>query len=332
MNWEISTPSDFHLHLREGDVLKDTIKYSNHYHYCLIMPNLKTPITSLKLLREYKNEILKYCKFIPLMTMYLNLDNELNNEVTAVKLYPKNATTNSNHGVDLNCLNDYYHIFSKMQELNIVLCIHGEDNSVDIFDREKIFLEKYMKQLVNDFPKLKIVLEHVSTREGVDFVINNTCVFATITPQHLLLNRNDIFISIDGDKNTGGLQPHNYCLPILKREEDRLSLIDAVKTSNKFFLGTDSAPHSKDKKECSCGCAGCFNSPVAIQLLAEMFEKDILEQFISIRGCMFYGLELPKSKIDLIEKEFIIPSSYKFGNGKVVPLCSGKKCKFTIRD
>ena len=306
----ILKPDDWHLHLREGIVLKNIIKFtSEHFGRAVIMPNTKDPITSLNKALSYKNSISKEIpqdsKFQPLLTLYLT-DNTNKHELIkgfkqnvffAAKLYPANATTNSSHGVQK--IENLYEIFESMQESGMPLLIHGEvtDSEVDIFDREEVFIDRELLPLVKRFPKLKIVLEHITTAYAVDFVKENN-IGATITPHHLHINRNAMFF--------GGLNSDFYCLPVAKRENNRIALRKAA-TSGKecFFLGTDSAPHLR-KWKAFCGCAGIFNSPVAIESYLTVFEEENelenFEKFASLNGPKFYGLPPNKEKLKLVSK------------------------------
>ena len=311
----ILKPDDWHLHLREGLVLKNIIKFSSEYYgRAIVMPNTKNPITSINQAISYQKSITellpKESKFKPLMTFYLNdetNENELikgfqNNIFFAAKLYPANATTNSSHGVTK--IESLYKIFESMQDSGMPLLIHGEvtDPEVDIFDREEVFIDRELYPLVKRFPKLKIVLEHITTSHAVDFVQENN-IGATITPHHLQINRNAMFF--------GGLNSDFYCLPVAKRENNRLSLRKAA-TSGKecFFLGTDSAPHLR-KWKAFCGCAGIFNSPVALESYLTVFEEenalDYFEKFASLNGPKFYNLPPNKDKLKLISKPNKIP-------------------------
>ncbi|XP_021774235.1 dihydroorotase, mitochondrial-like isoform X2 [Chenopodium quinoa] len=282
MELTLTRPDDWHLHLRDGNLLAAVAPFSaTYYGRAIVMPNLRPPITTTAAAVAYRDSILKVLpsnsEFDPLMTLYLT-DTTTPNEIKlaresgvvyAVKLYPAGATTNSQDGVtDLfgKCLP----VLQEMAEQNMPLLVHGEvtDPDVDIFDREMLFIETVLRPLLQKLPQLKVVMEHITTADAVKFV--ETCdegtVAATVTPQHLVLNRNSLF--------QGGLQPHNYCLPVLKREIHRQALVSAVTSgSKKYFLGTDSAPHERWKKECSCGCAGIFNSPVALSLYAKVFEE-----------------------------------------------------------
>ena len=307
---QIKQPDDMHLHLRDGEVLRSILKYSIHdFGRAIIMPNVVPPITSAAMAKIYRNQILAALPighpFEPLMTLYLTDstdEKELRLGVkegvlSAVKLYPAGATTNSELGITK--IENAFPIFETLVELNIPLLVHGEivDSKVDIFDRERVFIEHILIPLRKNFPELRVVLEHVTTSDGVNYVKEaSSNLFATITPHHLALNRNDIF--------RGGINPHNYCLPILKRESHRLTLLEAATSGDsRFFLGTDSAPHTLNHKESSCGCAGIFNAPNTLGVLASLFEErgalNNLESFTSINGCGFYNLQTSSKKITL---------------------------------
>ena len=311
----ILKPDDWHLHLREGIVLKNIIRFTSEFFgRAIVMPNTKNPITSIKKCITYKKYISeglsKNSKFEPLMTIYLTdetikdelIDGFNNNVFFAAKLYPANATTNSLHGV--KNVDNLYEIFAVMEELGMPLLIHGEvtDSEIDIFDREVVFIDKVLSPLIQRFPKLKIVLEHITTSDAVDFVQENN-LGATITPHHLHINRNAMFF--------GGLNSDFYCLPVAKRESNRISLRKAA-TSGKdcFFLGTDSAPHMRQWKA-FCGCAGIFNSPVALESYIKVFEEenalDNFEKFASLNGPKFYNLSVNKEKIRLVSRTNEIP-------------------------
>ncbi|KAL2328203.1 hypothetical protein Fmac_021630 [Flemingia macrophylla] len=337
MELTITQPDDWHLHLRDGSLLEAVLPHSaKQFGRAIVMPNLKPPITTTAAAVTYRESILKAIpkdsNFTPLMTLYLT-DMTTPDEIKlakkselvyGVKLYPAGATTNSQDGVtDLfgNCLP----VLEKMAELNLPLLVHGEvtNSNVDIFDREKVFIETILEPLVQRLPQLKIVMEHITTADAVKFV--ESCkegyVAATVTPQHLLLNRNALF--------QGGLQPHNYCLPVLKREIHRQAIVSAVTSGSKrFFLGTDSAPHDKRKKECACGCAGIYNSPVALSLYAKVFEEagalDKLEAFTSFNGPDFYGLPRNKLKIKLRKAPWKVPDCLSFPFGDIVPMFAGE--------
>ena len=341
----ILKPDDWHLHLREGIVLKNIIKFSSQYFgRAIVMPNTKNPITSINKAISYKkniSEVLpKNSKFSPLLTIYLtdetNKDELVrgfkNNVFFAAKLYPANATTNSRHGV--KNIESLYKIFESMQESGMPLLIHGEvtDADVDIFDREEVFIDRELLPLVKRFPKLKIVLEHITTSYAVDFVQENN-IGATITPHHLHINRNAMFF--------GGLNSDFYCLPVAKRENNRIALRKAA-TSGKecFFLGTDSAPHLR-KWKAFCGCAGIFNSPVAIESYLTVFEEenalDHFEKFASLNGPKFYNLPPNKEKLKLVSKsnkiaEFIDVIEENNIVGKIKPFHAGETLNWKVEE
>ena len=305
------------------------------------MPNLKSPITTTKRALDYRELILaalpENSRFEPLMTLYLTDDTppeeiaraKLSGRIHGVKLYPAGATTHSDAGVTR--LSRCFHTLEKMQELGIPLLIHGEVTApeIDIFDREKAFLEMTLGPLVERFPDLKVVIEHITTRDAVQYVeVTGPNIGATITAHHLLMNRNALFL--------GGIRPHNYCLPVLKREEHREALVEAAISGNpKFFLGTDSAPHAKHTKEAACGCAGLYTAHAAIELYASAFEEahalDKLEGFASFHGADFYGLPRNKDRITLVRKEWRVPDSYKFGEHEVVPMRAGESLAWQLR-
>ncbi len=331
----ITRPDDWHLHVRDGDALKavlpDTVR---QFARAIIMPNLKPPVRSVDDARAYRERIIAAipagAAFEPLMTLYLT-DNTAPDEIRrardsgfikAVKYYPAGATTNSDSGVtDLRKCDA---VFEAMQAVGLPLLLHGEvtDSHIDIFDREKIFVEKHLIPLTLRFPKLRMVLEHITTANAVKFVLAaNDNVAATITAHHLLFNRSDIF--------KGGIRPHYYCLPVLKREEHRLALLKAATGgSAKFFLGTDSAPHARNTKEASCGCAGCYTALHAMELYAEAFESvdalDKLEGFASFHGADFYGLPRNTGKLTLQRSAWKIPEEIAFPVSNVVPLRAGE--------
>ncbi|GKU96412.1 hypothetical protein SLEP1_g9651 [Rubroshorea leprosula] len=337
MELTLVQPDDWHLHLRDGELLQAVVPHSaNHFGRAIVMPNLKPPVTTTAAAVTYRESILKALptgsNFNPLMTLYLT-DSTSPDEIKlascskvvfAVKLYPAGATTNSQDGVtDLfgRCLP----VLEQMVEHNMPLLVHGEvtDPSVDVFDREKVFIDTVLRPLIQRLPKLKVVMEHITTMDAVRFV--ESCeegfVAATVTPQHLLLNRNALF--------QGGLQPHNYCLPVLKREIHRQAIVSAVTSGSKrFFLGTDSAPHERRRKECPCGCAGIYNAPVALALYAKVFEEagalDRLEAFTSLNGPDFYGLPRNTSKIKLIKTSWKVPESFSFSFGDIIPMFAGE--------
>ncbi len=332
----ITRPDDWHLHLRDGEALKAVLPHSaRQFARAIVMPNLKPPIRSVADAAAYRDRILAAIpageKFEPLMTLYLT-DNTNPEEiiaakaskfVKAVKYYPAGATTNSDLGV--TDIRKCDRIFATMQQEDMPLLLHGEvtNTEVDVFDREKVFIEKHLMPLISRFPKLRIVLEHITTSDAVQFVLNaNSKIAATITPQHLLFSRNALF--------KGGLRPHFYCLPILKREKHRLALLQAATSGNpKFFLGTDSAPHGRHTKETSCGCAGCYSALHALELYAEAFESvnalDQLEGFASFYGPDFYQLPRNPDQVTLTKKTWRIPDEVPFTDVGLVPLRSGEE-------
>tara|TARA_Y100001970_G_scaffold22656_1_gene26272 strand:+ start:1897 stop:2946 length:1050 start_codon:yes stop_codon:yes gene_type:complete len=341
----ILKPDDWHLHLREGLVLKNIINFTSQYFgRAIVMPNTKKPITSINKAISYKkniSEVLpKNSKFKPLLTIYLtdetNKDELIrgfkNNVFFAAKLYPANSTTNSTHGV--KNIESLYEIFESMQDYGMPLLIHGEvtDADVDIFDREEVFIDRELLPLVKRFPNLKIVLEHITTSHAVNFVQENN-IGATITPHHLHINRNAMFF--------GGLNSDFYCLPVAKRENNRIALRKAA-TSGKecFFLGTDSAPHLS-KWKAFCGCAGIFNSPVAIESYLTVFEEenalDNFEKFASLNGPKFYNLLPNKEKLKLVSKpnkiaEFIDVIEEKNIVGKIKPFHAGETLNWKVEE
>ena len=339
---EIQTPDDWHLHFRDGDMLNETVSATARcFKRAIVMPNLVPPVTNAKMVEEYRQRILdarpEGSDFEPLMTLYLT--NETTSEdivaakqagTVAAKLYPAGATTNSDAAV--KSLDSLFPIFEEMQNQGMLLLIHGEvtDNHIDIFDREKEFIDRNLTRIVSAFPELKIVFEHITTKDAVDFVVAaNDNVAATITPQHLLLNRNDLLV--------GGVRPHNYCLPVLKRNIHQQALREIVTTGNKkFFLGTDSAPHEKNKKESACGCAGCYSAWSAIELYTQVFDElgalDKLEGFASHYGADFYGLPRNEGTITLVKEEWTIPEQIILSNGNpIVPFFAGQNCTWKLK-
>ena len=331
----ITRPDDWHLHVRDGDALRAVLPdTARQFARAIIMPNLKPPVRTVDEAGAYRQRIIAAIPagvaFEPLMTLYLT-DNTSPDEVKrakesgfikAVKYYPAGATTNSDSGVtDLRKCDA---VFEAMQEVGLPLLLHGEvtDSQIDIFDREKVFIEKHLIPLALRFPALRMVFEHITTANAVKFVLAaNDNVAATITAHHLLFNRTDIF--------KGGIRPHYYCLPVLKREEHRLALLKAATGgSAKFFLGTDSAPHAKDTKEASCGCAGCYTALHAMELYAEAFENvgalDKLEGFASFHGADFYGLPRNAGTLTLQKTSWKIPEEIPFPGSNVVPLRAGE--------
>lgn len=312
----IRRPDDWHVHLRDGEMLKRVAPYtSRQFARAIVMPNLVPPVTSVEGASAYRTRIVAAAgpNFTPLMTCYLtdNADPDqlargyANGAWVAAKLYPAGATTNSDSGV--TDVRNIYPALERMQEIGMVFCVHGEvtDPAVDVFDREAVFIDRVLDGLVRDFPALKIVFEHITTKQAAQFVADGPAsVAATITPQHLHLNRNAIF--------QGGLRPHAYCLPVVKREEHRLAVRKAaVSGSPKFFLGTDSAPHAREAKESACGCAGIFNAPYALESYATVFEEEgalnRLEAFASEHGPRFYGLPLNEGTLTLERSSQPVP-------------------------
>lgn len=337
----IRRPDDWHVHLRDGAMLETVVNYTaRQFGRAIVMPNLAPPVTTVDAAEAYRTRILTAVadglSFTPLMTCYLT-DTLDANEVqrghesgvfTACKLYPANATTNSSFGV--TDIANIYPVMEVMQNIGMPLLVHGEvtDAEVDIFDREAVFIERVMKQIVADFPGLKVVFEHITTSDAVDFVsAGGANIAATITPHHLHFNRNAIF--------EGGIRPHNYCLPVAKRETHRLALRRAaVSGSPKFFLGTDSAPHTTSAKEAACGCAGVFNAPFAIESYAATFEEegalDKLEAFASEYGPRFYGLPLNDGKLVLERKETMVPDHLGADDMQLVPFMAGKQLNWRL--
>lgn len=334
-------PDDWHLHLRDDEAMKSVVAHTaERFARAIVMPNLKPPVTTTAMAMAYRDRILSALPhnsdFTPLMTLYMT-DRLTSDEVIAakksevikgIKLYPAGATTHSDAGVtDIRKL---YPVLETMQREGLPLLIHAEvtDPDVDIFDREQVFIDRHLFPLTRDFPALPMVFEHITTRQAVDFVrANEGTVGATITVQHLLYNRNAMLV--------GGIRPHYYCLPILKRESHQSALIEAATSGEShFFLGTDSAPHPQHAKECACGCAGCYTAHAAIELYAEIFERanalDRLEGFASLFGPDFYGLPRNRDTITLAKKKWSIPESYQFGQDRVVPLGSGESVNWQL--
>jgi dihydroorotase len=337
----ITRPDDWHVHLRDNEVLIDTVRDISRYNgRALIMPNTIPPVVDTQMALAYKERIMAEkpsAQFEPLMSLYLT-DNTTPDEirkakasgaVVAAKLYPAGATTNSDSGV--TSAKNIYPVFEAMQEVGMLLLIHGEvtTHDVDIFDREKEFLDTVLAPIVNDFPNLKIVLEHITTEDAATFVKNaNDNVAATITAHHLLYNRNHMLV--------GGIRPHFYCLPILKRNTHQQALIETATSGNKkFFLGTDSAPHAKGKKETACGCAGSYTAHAAVELYAEVFEQEgkleNLEAFASHNGPDFYGLPRNSDTVTLTKDEWDVPASMPFGSDIVVPIRGGEKIQWKVK-
>ena len=330
----ITRPDDWHLHLRDGDALRTVVPHTAaQFARAIVMPNLRPPVTTAEQALAYKARIQAAVPagmaFEPLMTLYLT-DNLPAEEiarakdagVVAAKLYPAGATTNSDAGV--TDIRKTYKTLEAMQKAGMLLLVHGEVTSpeIDLFDREAVFIEQQLKPLRRDFPELKIVMEHITTQEAAQYVASaDPFLGATITAHHLLYNRNAIF--------TGGIRPHYYCLPVLKRETHRLALVDAATSgSPKFFLGTDSAPHPAHRKEHASGCAGCYTAHAAIEMYAEAFDNagalHQLEGFASFYGADFYGLPRNTGKVTLQRESWTPPESYAFGEAELKPLRSGE--------
>ena len=334
-------PDDWHLHLRDGVAMAAVVGASARvFGRAIVMPNLQPPVTTVEAARAYRDRILAALpaatRFAPLMTLYLT-DNTPAGEIVrakesqlvrAIKYYPAGATTNSESGV--TSLDRVYPVLAAMEKQGVVLSVHGEAAApeIDMFDRERVFLDTVLARLLGDFPGLKVVLEHITTSDAAAFVRDaGSNVAATITPQHLLYSRNALL--------AGGLRPHLYCLPILKRESDRQALVAAATSGNpKFFLGTDSAPHARRMKEAACGSAGCYSAHAAIELYAEAFEDagalGALEAFASHFGADFYGLPRNDDTITLTREPWQVPAAYPFGDDALVPLRAGEKVRWRL--
>jgi len=337
----LTRPDDLHLHLRDGDLMRAVLPdTARQFARAIVMPNLRPSVATTEQAVAYRECILKAlpagAKFEPLMTLYLTditraeeiKKAKASGVVQAVKLYPAGATTNSDAGV--TDLRKTYAALEALQKLGMPLLVHGEvtNPDIDIFDREAVFIERVMQPLLKDLPNLRVVFEHITTREAAQFVASaGDNIAATLTPQHLLYNRNAML--------AGGIRPHLYCLPILKREMHRAALVKAATSgSKKFFLGTDSAPHAQHTKESACGCAGCYTAHNAIELYAEAFEDagalDKLEAFASFHGADYYGLPRNKETITLRREEWQVPASVGFGEHQLVPLRAGEKMKWQL--
>jgi dihydroorotase len=338
---KIRRPDDWHVHLRDGDMMRGVVPYTaRQFARAIVMPNLSPPVTDIAKTAAYRDRILAAVPagvdFTPLMTAYLTDDTDgeelargyESGVFTAAKLYPAHATTGSAHGVT-----DIAHIMpalARMQDIGMPLLIHGEvtDSAVDIFDREAVFIERILIGLIRDLPDLKIVFEHITTSQAVQFVESSgPNIAATITPQHLHINRNAMF--------AGGIRPHAYCLPVAKREVHRLALRKAATSgSAKFFLGTDSAPHVVAAKESACGCAGIFNAPYAIESYAAVFDAegalDKLEGFASVHGPNFYGLPLNETAITLRRAAHSVPPLVHVGGADIVPFHAGEELTWRL--
>jgi dihydroorotase len=338
----LTQPDDWHLHLRDGEALAAVAPYTaQQFARAIIMPNLKPPVTTTAQALTYKERIIaalpQGSDFQPLLTLYLT-DNTPADEIRrakdsgqvfAVKLYPAGATTNSDAGV--TDLEKTYATLETMEEVGMPLLVHGEITSakVDVFDREKAFIDAKLVPLVQRFPQLKVVFEHITTKDAVDFVLDQgPQVGATITPQHIMLNRNALLV--------GGIHPHHYCLPVLKRESHREAVLAAATSGNsKFFLGTDSAPHAKGAKESACGCAGIFSAHAAMEFYASAFEQadalDKLEDFASHFGADFYSLPRNQKTITLVREDWQVPESIPFGNDSLIPFFAGETLTWKLK-
>ena len=335
----INKPDDWHVHFRDNDMLQHTATASaQHFARALVMPNLKPALTNLSSIAAYRERIVKalpqHSTFNPYLSFYLNNSvsaSELEQAATipyilGAKLYPAGATTNSEAGA--KSLTELYPLLEVLQNHNLVLQIHGEVTHGDIFEREALFIEEYLKPLVRNFPKLRIVLEHISTKAAVDYVrAAPATVAATITPHHLLYNRNKLL--------AGGLRPHYYCLPILKHEQDQHALHQAICSADpKFFAGTDSAPHSISSKESACGCAGIYSAPFAVALYTQVFDElnklTLLNHFMGRFGAEFYQLPINQEQIELIKSPQVIPNSLPLGSAQVVPMAAGEIIPWSI--
>ncbi|WP_339649320.1 dihydroorotase [uncultured Marinobacter sp.] len=336
----ITRPDDWHLHVRDGSVLNSVVPATAAcFGRAIIMPNLVPPVTDASMAMAYRERILAAAAdtgFDPLMTLYLTESTtpETIREakaagVIAAKLYPAGATTNSASGV--TDIRNIYPVLEAMADCGMLLLVHGEvtDADIDIFDREKVFLERVLAPTLQAFPQLKVVLEHITTADSAEFVRSHTGgnLAATLTPQHLMYNRNHMLV--------GGVRPHLYCLPILKRNKHQLALREAVASGDpRFFLGTDSAPHAKDKKEAACGCAGCYSAYGAIGLYADVFEElgilDKFEAFASLNGPDFYGLPRNTDTITLVREPWTMPEQLPLADGTIVPLKAGETVNWRL--
>ncbi len=337
----IRRPDDWHLHFRDDEVMQAVVPYTaRQFGRAIVMPNLSPPVTDTASASAYRARILaavpEGVDFMPLMTCYLTdstdpedlADGAKAGVFTAAKLYPANATTNSAHGV--SDVAKIYPVLETMERADIVLCVHGEvtDNDIDVFDREAEFIERHMRAIVRDFPSLRVVFEHITTSDAVDFVMAaSDNVAATITPQHLHINRNAMLV--------GGIQPHNYCLPVAKREGHRLALRKAATSgATKFFLGTDSAPHLRSAKESSCGCAGIFNAPFALESYLTVFDEEEalehFEAFASLNGPRFYRLPVHDQTITLERGDTHVPQTIAMAGEEIVPWHAGEMLSWRI--
>lgn len=337
----IQTPDDWHLHFRDGDMLQETVPATARcFRRAIVMPNLVPPVTNADMVVAYRKRIEQAIpagtSFEPLMTLYLTNETTAQDiaaakavGTVAAKLYPAGATTNSDAAVSQ--IDGLFPVFEALAKNDMLLLIHGEvtDGDIDIFDREKVFIERNMRRIVENFPTLRVVFEHITTKDAVDFVMQEgDKIAATITPQHLMLNRNDLLV--------GGIRPHNYCLPVLKRNTHQQALRAAVASgSSKFFLGTDSAPHERHKKESCCGCAGCYSAWSALEMYASVFEElgvlDKLEGFASHYGPDFYGLPRNEGTVTLVKENWSIPEEIILPNGDpIVPFLAGTELSWKL--
>lgn len=338
----ITRPDDWHIHVRNGAVLKTVLPHTaRQFARAIIMPNLKPPVTTVEQALTYRKEILQAVPagidFIPLMTLYLTATTKISeikkaaesDQIYAFKLYPAGATTNSDSGIAN--ISAIYPLLAELEKFDIPLLIHGETTDIDcdIFDRERVFIDTILTDIARNFPNLRIVLEHVTTNEAVQFVYaSGDNIAATITPQHLLYNRNALF--------SGGIRPHYYCLPIIKREKHRLALVQAATSGNpKFFLGTDSAPHITSLKETSCGCAGCYSAYTALELYAEVFEQagslNKLEGFASFYGADFYRLPRNSGTVTLEKITWRIPLTFGKNDNTITPIKAGEELSWKMQ-
>jgi dihydroorotase len=331
----IRRPDDWHVHLRDGEMLQRVAPYTaRQFARAIVMPNLVPPITTVEAAAAYRDRIVQAAGpgFTPLMTCYLTDDTSPDEIVrgfeedvwVAAKLYPAGATTNSASGV--TDIRRIYPVLERMERIGMVFCVHGEvtDPDVDVFDREAVFIDRVLEPVTRDIPALKIVFEHITTQEAAEFVESaGDNIAATVTPQHLIINRNAIF--------AGGLRPHAYCLPVAKREKHRLAVRKAATSdSSKFFLGTDSAPHSREAKESACGCAGLFNAPFALESYVQVFEEEgaleRFENFASVNGPRFYGLPINEETVTLERSELKVPDEIE----GLVPFRTGETLRWKL--
>jgi dihydroorotase len=338
----ITRPDDWHIHVRNGAVLKTVLPHTaRQFARAIIMPNLKPPVATVEQALTYRKEILQAVPagidFIPLMTLYLTATTKISeikkaaesDQIYAFKLYPAGATTNSDSGIAN--ISAIYPLLAELEKFDIPLLIHGETTDIDcdIFDRERVFIDTILTDIARNFPNLRIVLEHVTTNEAVQFVYaSGDNIAATITPQHLLYNRNALF--------SGGIRPHYFCLPIIKREKHRLALVQAATSGNpKFFLGSDSAPHITSLKETSCGCAGCYSAYTALELYAEVFEQagslNKLEGFASFYGADFYRLPRNSGTVTLEKITWRIPLTFGKNDNTITPIKAGEELSWKMQ-